>query len=96
MEKKKITGIICVPATNDTGNAFETLDKISNMLGHFHCTISNDAALLQYNGIISSEHKDELEKIAEGYDFTLMYIEMYEDDERFGNNTINLINNEEI
>lgn len=66
------------------------------MLGHFHCSISDDAALFQYNGIISSEHKDELEEIAKPYYFTLMYIEMYEDDERLGNNTINLIDHEEV
>lgn len=96
MEKKKITGIICIPKVGDTGNAFQALNKISDMLGQFHCTISDETATLKYNGVISSEHKDELTKIAEDYNFTLIYIEMYENDERLDNNTINLINNEDI
>lgn len=94
MEKKKITGIICIPTASNTGNAFEALTKISGMLGNFHCDSHNDAALLKYNGIISSEHKDKLEEIAKAYYFTLMYIEMYEDDDRASDNTINLIYNE--
>lgn len=96
MEKKKITGIICVPSAINPGNAFKALDEISGMLGHFHCTMSEDAALMRYDGIVSSEHKDKLEEIAKSYNFTLMYIEMYEDDEKLDNNTINLINNEDI
>lgn len=96
MEKKKITGIICIPKVGDTGNAFQALNKISDMLGQFHCTISNDAALLQYNGIILNEYKKKLIEIAEDYNFTLIYIEMYKDDEKLDDNTINLINNENI
>lgn len=92
MEKKIITGIICVPTTNDAKNVFEALNRISGMLGHLHCSTSDDAALLKYNGLISSEHKNKLEDIAEQYHFILTYIEMYDDDERLTNNTINLIN----
>lgn len=65
------------------------------MLGKFHCTTSDDAAMLKYNGIISSAHKNKLEEIAENYDFALMYIEMYENDERLNNSTINLIGNKD-
>ena len=96
MEKKKVTGIICIPTISNPGNAFEALNKISGMLGHFHCTESHDIAALKYNGIISSEHKAKLEEIAIAYYFTLMYIEMYEDDDRVSNNTINLIGHEEV
>lgn len=96
MEKKQITGIICVPTVSNTGNAFEALNRISGMLGHFHCTQLEDAALMKYNGIISSEHKNTLEDIAKKYNFTLIYIEMYEDDDRATDNIINLIDNENI
>ena len=96
MEKKQITGIICIPTASDTGNAFEALNRISGMLGNFYCTISDEAAALKYDGIISSEHKDKLEEIAKAYYFTLMYIKMYEDDDRVNNNTINLIGHEEV
>ena len=96
MEKKQITGIICIPTVSGPGNAFEALNKISGMLGHFHCESLEDAALLKYNGIISSEHKDKLEEIAKPYNFTLMYIEMYDDDKRATDNTINLIDHEEV
>ena len=94
-ERKIITEIICVPTVSNAGNAFTVLDEISNMLGKFYCKKSDDAALLKYNGLISNEHKEELEKIAEYYNFALMYIETYEDDERLSNNTINLIGNKD-
>ena len=94
MEKKQITGIICVPTVINPGNAFEALNRISDMLGHFHCTPLEDVALMKYDSIISSEHKNTLEDIAKQYNFTLIYIEMYEDDDRATDNTINIINNE--
>ena len=96
MEKKQITGIVCVPTVSNPGDAFKALNRISSMLGNFYCTQLEDAALMKYDGIISSEHKDTLEKIAKEYYFTLMYIEMYEDDDRATDNTINLINNIDV
>ena len=96
MGKKKVTGIICIPTVSNPGNAFEALNRVSGMLGHFHCESNDDVALLKYNGIVSNEHKDKLEEIVKPYNLTLMYIELYDDDDRATDNTINLIDHEEI
>ena len=52
MEKKQITGIICVPTVSNPGDAFKALNRISSMLGNFYCTQLEDAALMKYDGII--------------------------------------------
>lgn len=94
MEKKQlITGIVLIPATNNATNALKVLEKVSNALGWLHCTTC-DVAMLRYEGLISDEQKNKINKIVEQYNYVLMYIEAYEEDERLTNDTICLTNEE--
>lgn len=53
-----------------------------------------DVAMLRYEGLISDEQKNKINKIVEQYNYVLMYIEAYEEDERLTNDTICLTNEE--
>lgn len=91
MEKKIITGIFLIPTASNPSNAFGIANMIGNQIGHFNCEIQTDAAVIKYEGKLSDEHKEKLDKIADNNCYALMYIEAYDDDERISYNTINLL-----
>ena len=91
MEKKIITGIFLIPTVPNPSNAFSIANMIGNQIGRFNCEIQNDAAVIKYEGKLSDEHKERLDKIADNNCYALLYIEAYNDDERLNYNTINLL-----
>ena len=91
MEKKIITAIVLIPTVPNPSNAFSIANMIGNQIGHFNCEIETDAAVIKYEGKLSNEHKEKLDKIADNNCYALMYIEAYTDDERINYNTINLL-----
>ena len=91
MEKKIITGIFLIPTASNPSNAFSIANMIGNQIGHFNCKIQTDAAIIKYEGKLSDEHKERLDKIADNNCYALMYIEAYDDDERLSCNTISLL-----
>lgn len=91
MEKKIITGIGLIPTSSNPINAFRMADSLAGMIGHFNCEVQKDAAFIKYEGKLSNEHKERLDKLADDNYYELMYIEAYEDDERINCNTICLL-----
>lgn len=91
MEKKIVTGIFRIAPEFPTPNPFNIANLIAAQIGHLNCEIQNDAAVIKYEGKLSDEHKERLDKIADNNCYALMYIEAYNDDERMNYNTINLL-----
>jgi lipocalin len=81
MEKKqKMTWIFFIPQTNDSTNVFNVVNKIAQQIGYLNCEPQKDAALiLCKNVVLSSEHRQTLTKLAEEYNYTLLYIIAEED-----------------
>ena len=90
-EKKIITGIFIVPTSSNLSSAFNIANMIGNQIGHFNCEIQTNAAVIKYEGKLSNEHKETLDKIADNNCYALLYIEAYADDERINCNTISLL-----
>lgn len=76
MEKKqKMTGIFFIPQTSNSANVFNVVDKIAQQIGYLNCEPQKDnASILCKNVVLSSEHKNTLTKLAEEYNYTLLYI----------------------
>ena len=91
-EKKIITGILLIPTASNPSNAFGIANMIANQIGHLNCKVQTDAAVIKYEGKLSNEHKEILDKIADNNCYALLYIEAYDDnDERISYNTIDLL-----
>lgn len=91
MEKKIITRIFLIPTASNPSNAFGIANMIRNQIGHLNCEMQNDTAVIEYEGKLSDEHKERLDKIADSNCYNLLYVEAYKDDERVTYDTINLL-----
>jgi hypothetical protein len=98
MEKKqKMTGIFFIPQTNDSTNVFKVVDKIAQQLGYLNCEPQKDVAMiLCKNTVLSSEHKETLTKLAEEYNYTLLYIVAEEDSPFVDCDTFNIPTDNEM
>ena len=93
---KIITGIYAVPTISNAPSAFATIEKIAHQLGLLHCDLCSEAAAVAYTGIISTEHKQKLQKIAENDDYVLIFVEAEEDTKWINCETIHVPTTEEM
>lgn len=91
MEKKIITGIYLIPTSSTPQNPFRIADLIAAQIGHLNCETQDDAAVIKYEGKLSNERKETLNKIADSNCYALLYVEAYKDDEHITYDTINLL-----
>ena len=98
MEKKQmLTGIFFIPKTNDACCAFNVVDKIAQQIGYLNCEPQKDvASILCKNTVLSSEHKNTLTKLAEEYNYTLLYIVAEEDSPFIDCDTFHIPTNDEM
>lgn len=93
---KIITGIYAVPTISDAPSAFSTIEKVAHQLGLFHCDLCDEAASVAYMGIISTEHKQKLQKIAENDGYVLIFVEAEEDTKWINCETVHVPTTEEM
>lgn len=96
-EKQKMTGIFLIPQTSNPTHAFAVVDKIAQQIGYFNCEPQKDvASILCKNAVLSPKHKEALTKLAEAYNYALMYIVAEEDSPFVDCDTFHIPTNEEM
>lgn len=97
MKTNFITAILVMPTNkNSQLTAYKMCERIANYVGKLNCEISDEAAIIRYDGILSFENKDKLQNVAETESFALLFLETEKDTDWVKDETIHIPSKSEM
>lgn len=99
MKKQKMpTGIFLIPTLHisPSRDANEAIDAIIFQLGALNCEKDDDAAVIKYNGLLSAETKEILNKEIKCHGHLIMYLEAEYETPFANDDTFHIPTNEEM
>ena len=97
MKTNFITAILVMSTQkNSQFTAYRMCEQIANYVGKLNCEISDEASIVRYDGVLSSNNKNKLQEVAENNAFALLFLETEKDTNWIKDDTIHIPSESEM